>query len=241
MHTLEDIRDRAFAASTLAMRGDADPSLYARIRQAAEAEHAGVRARIRDGTLDKEAFLAELRRAPLEIRDHLVEEILDVAYPPFGDRGHTPSGLAEILFTLDNAGLGPGKTFVDLGAGLGKVAMLVALLSGARAIGVELDAHLVAHARAASRALGLDGVELVEGDLRDVALPPADVYYMYIPFAGSAAVVERLAPIAAERDIVLFSQPLDGARFPWLEARGTASYWLEIYESRLTGDRLVTY
>jgi hypothetical protein len=76
--------------------------------------------------------------APLELRDHWVEEILDVAYPPCAETSprpelllDSPSGLGEILFMLDLATLGLGRTFVDLGAGSGKAVLLVALLTGA--------------------------------------------------------------------------------------------------------------
>jgi hypothetical protein len=238
--TSADIRDRAFAASVLSLRLAEDRArvepLYERIREAARVEHAEVRGRIRDRTLDKEAFVARLLETPVETRDHLVEEILGVAYPPLEERSlpremihYCPSGLAEILFTLENAGLGPGKTFVDLGSGLGKVVLLVALLSGARAYGVEVDPPLVSHARSAAGALGLDHAQFVEGDIREVSLPAADVYYMYVPVTRSSAVVSRLRAVAAERRTLLFSQSLDLKELPWLRRGDAASYWLEMY------------
>ncbi len=163
--TSADIRDRAFAASALALRRHAeDPTevarLYDRIRETARNAHADLRARMGDESFDRGELLAQLREAPLEIRDHLIEEILDIAYPPLEEAllpreviHYSPSGLSEILFTIENARLGPDKTFVDLGSGLGKVVLLVALLTGARAYGVEIDPRLVAHARAAAQAL----------------------------------------------------------------------------------------
>lgn len=195
-----------------------------------------MRGRIHDRTLDRRAFLAQLQEASLEIRDHLVEEILDIAYPPLEESPlpsemipYCPSGLAEILFMLENADLGPGKTFVDLGSGLGKVVLLVALLTGARAYGVELDSTLVTRARSAARSLRLDDAHFVQGDIRSAPLPPADVYYMYIPLTQSTGVVQRLEALAAERSIRLFSQALDLARLPWLRPGNAASYWLEMY------------
>jgi len=238
--TSADIRDRAFAAGVLSLcRHDPEQvaTLYERIRETARSHHAGMRARIRDGTLDKHALIALLREASADIRDHLVEEILDIAYPPLEGASlpretmpYCPSGIAEILFTLENAYLGPGTTFVDLGSGLGKVVLLAALLTGARVYGVEIDPVLVSHARSAARSLRLDNAHFIEGDIRSISLPPADVYYMYIPVIHPAEVVARLMPFTAERRILLFSQALNLQHLPWLRAAHESSYWLEMYE-----------
>jgi SAM-dependent methyltransferase len=238
-----DIRDRAFAASVMSLQRRAEDRervaiLSRRVRDRARDHHAEVRRRIHDGTLDRRALVARLRETSLETRDHLIEEILDIAYPPPLDAAlppeafaYCPSGLAEILFMLENAGLGPGKTFVDLGAGLGKVVLLVALLTGARAYGVELDPQLVSHARAAARSLRLDGAHFIEGDIRDAPLPAADVYYMYIPLTHPAPVVERLRTFAANDPVLLFAQAMDLTHLPWLRRRRASSYWLEMYEA----------
>ena len=237
-----DIRDRAFAASALRflLRSEdagRTSALYERIRGTASDHHAELRQRIREGSLDKRAFLTELHEAPFEIRDHLVEEILDIAYPPLEEIGRSreafdylPSGLSEILFALEHACLGPESTFVDLGSGLGKVVLLVALLSGARAIGVELDPRLASHARSAARSMNLGNARFIEGDIREIALPPADAYYMYIPLLRSADVAARLEEFARRRKIVLLSQALDTERLPWLRSANAGSYWLEMYE-----------
>ena len=237
------IADRAFAASSIFMQhpaqdGAALSRLYEQIRQTARAQHADVRARIRAGRLELEPFIARLEQTPLELRDHLVEEILDIAYPPLQKPvlpreavGYSPSGLAEILFVVAEAKLGPGKTFVDLGSGLGKVALLVSLLTGANAYGIELDPYLVAGAQAAAHSLSLTTPQFIAGDILSTPLPPADVFYMFIPWLRSAELVRRLKPLAAERKLLLFSQALDLRELPWLRRTDRASYWLELYES----------
>lgn len=239
-----DIADRAFAASALRLQAHASnparvAELYERVRATARSQHAELRDHIRNGTLDKRAFIAELLAAPLELRDHLVEEILDIAYPPLTDWQlpsdavpYSPSGLSEILFTLDNAELNAHETFVDLGSGLGKVVLLVALLSGAQAHGVELDPRLVAGSRDAAVALGLHNAHFIEADIRVAALPKADVFYMFIPVLRSSEIARRLAPSAAERRFSLFAPALDLQALPWLTSCNRASYWLEMYESR---------
>jgi SAM-dependent methyltransferase len=239
-----DIRDRAFAAGVLAVgHHQATPEqvhdLYDHIRGAAARAHEDIRSQIRGRTLEVGAFVDSMRGAPLEVREHLIEEILGVAYPPPDDPTlprevvrYCPSGLAEILFAIEHGELGPSATFVDLGSGLGKVTLLVALLTGCRAYGIEIDPRLVAHARAAAVALRLDEARFIEGDIRDVPLPPADVYYMYIPLVRSTGVAARLERIAAERGILVFSQALDLEQLAWLSRCDASSYWLEMYTSR---------
>jgi SAM-dependent methyltransferase len=239
-----DIGDRAFAASILRLRAHAFEQgrvaeLYERVRAAASEQHAALRARIRNGTLDRRAFVAELLAAPLELRDHLVEEILEVAYPPLADWQlpgdavpYSPSGLTEILFALETTELAPQQTFVDLGSGLGKVVLLVALLSGATAYGVEIDPRLVAGARAAAVVLGLQNAHFVEADIRVSELPAADVYYMFSPVLRSTEIARRLAPRATEGSFTLLAPALDLQALPWLAACTGESYWLKVYESR---------
>jgi hypothetical protein len=240
----ERLRDRALVASEVRRRwrAAAEPrlgALDAAVRETADRVHAATRGRIRSGEFDRAALLAEVAALPIDVRDHHVEEILGVAYPPLPDAASpreifhvAPSGLTEILFALDALDE-PGRSFVDLGSGCGKAVLLAALLTGAQATGLELDPALVDHARAAAKGLGLDPARatFVEADLRRSPLPSADVYYMYIPFVGSAEVVARLAPIARARPIRLFSQALDLQALPWLRARGEGSYWLESYEA----------
>ena len=242
-----DVGDRAFAASALLLhrnkRGrehdrDQLARVYGLVRETALKHHAKLRTQLRDGSLDAPALLARLRDTPLELRDHLLEEMLDLAYPPLealtAEHDVTrasPSGLSEILFLLEQAQLGPDKVLVDLGSGFGKVVLLTTLLSGAHAHGIDLDPRLVAHAQGAAHSLQLERAHFMHGDIRTATLPVADVYYMFIPFLRSAEVITRLEPIAAERKLLLFSQALDVQRLPWLRRLGAASYWLEMYET----------
>jgi SAM-dependent methyltransferase len=241
------LADRAFAANALAFRQRSQDregvaAVQTLIRETARREHAAVRARIRDRNFDRSDLLAELQRQPLELRDHLIEEILDIAYPPLEELAlppdltpYSPSGLGEILFALDHSGLTRGKTLVDLGSGLGKVVLLAALLTGADAYGIEIDPQLVARSAEAANSLGLHSARFVQGDMRDAPLPPADAYYLFIPLQRSTDVVARLAPLATDRKIRVFSQPLDETRLPFLRASGASSYWLTMYESSPAG------
>lgn len=67
-----------------------------------------------------------------------------------------------------------GSFTVDLGTGMGMLPIVIALLPGTRRVlGVDWDAPKLGAGRLAAR--GLEGVELIEGDVREAAIPPCDV------------------------------------------------------------------
>lgn len=79
----------------------------------------------------------------------------------------------------------------DLGSGDGRIVMLAAQKYGARAVGVEIDHHLVE----VSREIAKDGAvadrtTFIEGDLFDTDISPATVVTLYL----SEAVNARLEP-----------------------------------------------
>src|SRR5215469_8853181 len=65
------------------------------------------------------------------------------------------------------AGIGPGQRILDLGSGMGDVAMLVARLVGpsGEVVGVERDANSIARARARVEAAGLHNVCFLNSDV----------------------------------------------------------------------------
>lgn len=106
----------------------------------------------------------------------------DVPYVP------TPREVVEGM--LDMAALKPGERLIDLGSGDGRIPRAAAQ-RGAYALGVEINAGLVARARALTR---LDGLEerarFVRDDLFTVSLRDADVVTLYL----LPDVNERLKP-----------------------------------------------
>jgi SAM-dependent methyltransferase len=68
---------------------------------------------------------------------------------------------------LRDAGLAPGMRVLDLGTGMGDVALIAASIVGpeGRVVGVERDADTVAAARARIDDVGIANVEIVEGDV----------------------------------------------------------------------------
>jgi len=85
----------------------------------------------------------------------------------------------------------------DLGSGDGRILLRAAEKYGAKAVGVEMDAHLVQESRRKARELNLeDLVTIVQGDLLQTNLKPATVVTIYLlPEA-----TEKLRPLL-ERDL----------------------------------------
>jgi hypothetical protein len=185
-------------------------------------------------------------RAPVE-RDHHVDVLLGLEARPAVDEacvGDDPelircvaSGVSAIADAVLKAGVGPDDVFLDLGAGCGRVAMLVHLLTGARAVGLEIQPGLVAFGRERADALGLDGVELHVGDARVDALPAATVVYLYLPFVGRslARVLARLEEQARRAPLLVCALGVELRRESWLRSRDDSSLWLTVHESVTSG------
>ncbi len=219
---IEALRERAFASGRARLFGGGEEAL----REAALEAH-GCTRRLRGA-----ALRATIERVPPDLRDPFVEELLDIAYVDLPrDSPHVASGVMEILFALDRTALGPDDVLVDVGSGLGKVAMLAELLGGAAALGVDDDPRLVEEARRASAALGLRRCHFERADACDAELGAGTVFYLYAPFAGRklASFLAKLEPVARSRRCFVCSPPLDE---PWLEALPGTCSWLTIYAPR---------
>jgi hypothetical protein len=132
--------------------------------------------------------------------------------------------------------LRPDDAFVDLGSGLGRVAILAHLLSGARALGVEIQEPLVHGARARCAALALDAVSFVHGNTADLELD-GSVFFLYAPFNGEllTRTVRRIEAVARRRAIVVCAVGFELRDVPWLAPRATSSPLLTLYDSHVPG------
>lgn len=202
------------------------------------------RARVRGGGLRGAELVDWLAARPPADRDAAIERLLGIRAPPaLAARphaemlGYVPSGIAPIVRAVLDVPITPDDVLVDLGAGLGKVAMAVHLLSGARTRGIELLPELVAEATAIAGRLGLEDVTFVSGDARDADLSDATVFFLYLPFTGEvlASVMQRLLAIAEHRDIVICALGLDLRGWDLIVERPTQEFWLSIYDSRVPG------
>jgi hypothetical protein len=92
-----------------------------------------------------------------------------------------------------------GDVFVDLGAGLGQVVLMVHMLAGVRAWGVEIEPAYCDYARRCAVRLRLAGVEFIEGDAREVDLSEGTVFFLFTPFRGEVF-GDAMARLRAEAD-----------------------------------------
>ena len=183
---------------------------------------------------------------PASERDAWVDNLLGIAPPPpdsalpTGAVPYLPCGVDEILAMLRDVPLGRDDVFVDLGAGLGRVVMLVHLLSGVRTVGIEIQPHLVAAARASSRALGIDehgigehgnGVTFEQANVVDCDLD-GTVFFLYAPFNGAllARVLEKLRDLAKHRSFVICAVDLE-LEADWLVPRPSSHRAVALYDT----------
>jgi len=206
-----------------------------------ELPYAADRERVRRGELRGEELLRWLAAIAPAGREKALEQLLGISECPnepasLGDDlvGYSPSGVAPIVRAVFEAPVTREDIFIDLGAGLGKAAMVAHLLSGARARGVELQPGLVDQATARAAQLGLSEVSFVAADARDAELDDGNVFFLYLPFTGAvlAAVLRRIHLVAERRDVVVCTLGLDLPSNDWLERRETDAFWLSIYDSR---------
>lgn len=147
------------------------------------------RSSIEQGSHDSTAFRAALLSVPPAERDAWVDLVLgSVDVPddgpelPRGCVPYLPCSVDVLLRAIDEAEVAASDVFVDIGAGVGRAALLVHLLTGARAIGVEIQRALVSVAR--RLASPLPRVSFLEGDAATGPLPVGSVYFLYCPFGG---------------------------------------------------------
>lgn len=97
----------------------------------------------------------------------------DVLYLP------TPHHVVEAMLKL--AGVGRGDVLYDLGSGDGRIPIAAAKLYGIRAVGVELDARLVAVARRDAEANGVAHlVEFRQQDMFETDIADATVITLFL-------------------------------------------------------------
>lgn len=97
---------------------------------------------------------------------------------------YQPTPARFVFEMIGKADLTLNDVFYDLGSGLGQVPILVNLLSGAAAKGVEFEPAYCEYASTCAADLKLSKVQFVSADARDVDYADASVLFMYTPFEG---------------------------------------------------------
>jgi len=111
------------------------------------------------------------------------------------------------------AGIGPGQRVLDLGSGMGDVAMLVAGLVGpsGEVVGIERDARSIDHAKARVAAAGLRNVHFLNTDVNSIAADePFDAavgrfILMYLP--DPVSVLRSVNRLVRPGGVVAFQEP----------------------------------
>jgi SAM-dependent methyltransferase len=201
-----------------------------------------MRALLEQGGADARAFRAALDQLPHLDRDAWVDLAFGLGPPPEDGpelpRGcvpYLPCPLDALLRLVDRTPVGPDDVLVDVGAGLGRAAAVVHLLTGASVVGIEVQPALVAAARALTSRLQLRGVSFVEGDAVELAaqVSSGSVFLLYCPFGGArlATLLGRLKSLAAGHPIRLCCVDLPLPPCPWLQPVVAAEGDLAIYQS----------
>jgi hypothetical protein len=206
----------------------------------ASAENA--RRSIERGLHEPSLFRAALLEVPAGERDAWADLVLglddlpaDGPGLPEGGVPYLPCSVEVLLRMVDEAPVRSSDVFVDVGAGPGRAMTLVHLLTGAGAIGLEIQPELVRTAEALSARLGLSRVRCIEGDAADVAafMVVGSVFFLNCPFSGPrlAKVLDHLEPIARTRPLRVCCVYLPLPPRPWLTREPGPGGELEIHRS----------
>ncbi len=172
-------------------------------------------------------FRAALTSVPASERDGWLDQVFGLeGLPPDGPelpRGcvpYLPSSVDTLLRVIDGAKVGAEDVFVDIGSGLGRATALTHFLTGAGAIGIEIQPELVRGARELASRLNAERVSVVEGDAAELAsyITNGTVFFLYCPFSGERLdrVMADLELIARTREIRVCSVDLRLPSCSWL-------------------------
>jgi 16S rRNA G966 N2-methylase RsmD len=116
---------------------------------------------------------------------------------------YQPTPARHIFDLIARTALTERDSLVDLGSGLGHVALTASICTKANCTGIELEPSYVDCARKAARSLNLNNVRFIQGDARAANLSDGTVFYLYTPFSGAILrdVLNLLRQEAVTREI----------------------------------------
>jgi predicted RNA methylase len=120
----------------------------------------------------------------------------------------------------------PGVRVLDIGCGPGKFCLIAAALTDGRFTGIEQRGDLAAAARTAAAPLRLAHVEIIHGNVTEIAFADYDAFYLYNPFEENRASAHTL-------DSAVSLSPVVFKRY--------TNYVAAQLGSRPLGTRVVTY
>lgn len=187
---------------------------------------------------------ATLDALPNRDRDAWLDELfgIDAGLPqkeelPQGCVPYLPCPVDVLLRTADRARISSRDVFIDIGSGVGRAAALTHFLTGARAIGIEIQEELAARARALARDLKATRLATLVGDATESVelLDSGTVFFLYCPFSGARLdrVLAHLERLARARVVQVCCVQMPELERAWLELTW-ADEELSIYRSRST-------
>lgn len=211
------------------------------MEQAHREEAARLRARIREGGADRGELRRVLTSVPPAARDAWLDLLLGLGEIP--DDGpelppdcvpYLPCSADVLLRAVDEASIDDSDVLVDVGAGIGRAAACVQLLTGAAAIGLEIQPRLVRAARELAEHLRLSRVSVIEGDAIELtrSLSAGTVFFLYCPFGRQrlAQWLEAIEPIARSKTIRICCVDITLPPRAWLACTSTSGE-LAVYRS----------
>ena len=153
---------------------------------------------------------------------------------------YLPCSVDALLRMVDQVPVRDSDVVVDVGAGVGRAAALVHLLTGAAVIALEIQTELVLAARELATSLRVSRIACVEGDATSLTgfIMIGSVFFLYCPFSGErlTKVLADLEQIAQTREIRVCCVDLPLPSCPWLTLEPPIYNDLAIYRSTLLDD-----
>jgi SAM-dependent methyltransferase len=159
-----------------------------------------------------------------------------LAQPKF-DVPFVPTPMVVVDEMLRLANVGPNDLVMDLGSGDGRTVIAAARKFGARAVGVELDQHLLMQSEESARQAGVEArVKFLEQDLFKTDLSAATVITMYLYPSVNLKLRPRLLALRPGTRIVSHDYDLEDWRpdrastirkgvFLWIVPAQVAGRW----------------
>lgn len=156
---------------------------------------------------------------------------------PRGCVPYLPCPVTSVLDAVDQADVTSDDVFVDVGAGLGRAALLAHLKTGARCIGLEVQPALVRAAQGRADSMSLSRMRFLQGDAADSVsfITTGTVFFLYCPFSVSRLRrflegLEQVARAQAIRVCCVDMPPLEAA---WLARMPSTSPSVDVYRSKV--------
>jgi SAM-dependent methyltransferase len=122
---------------------------------------------------------------PWSIEDEKFDQIYPARIRKLSPLQWTPVSVAaeaaKLLVTV------PGTRVLDIGCGPGKFCLVAAALTDSRFTGIEQRADLVTAARKAAATRQSANVEIIHGNVTEIAFADYDAFYLYNPFEENMA------------------------------------------------------